>query len=133
MGRSLILAVLVLFWPSAVAAGELRWWLDPVVQRELALSPRQVSTIDALYRRTLPTRRALRDRLNREERALKNALADGPLDDATAALLIDRVESARSHHNIARVSMLVRIYFTLSTQQRERLAALPVAKIRTGP
>ena len=61
-----------------------RWWLDPGVQRELALTDRQVADIETEFGRTLNHRRLLRRQLDAANAELSRAFDHGDLSDAAA-------------------------------------------------
>ncbi len=117
-----MVAVLFALHVVPATAQRVRWWQDPAIQDDLALSPQQVSSIEQIYGRTLPERRVLRRRLDREDRLLQDALTRGTLSDAEAQALVNRVEDVRRRRNIARRSMLARIYRVLTPAQRLRLS-----------
>jgi Spy/CpxP family protein refolding chaperone len=98
-----------------------RWWLDPAVQRELVLTRAQVAAIQVEYDRTLDRRRRLRRELDQASAELTRALNRGDLSDDAAVALIDRVEDIRRRRNVARMRLLVAMYFLLTRDQRARL------------
>jgi Spy/CpxP family protein refolding chaperone len=106
---------------SATAAAQgVEWWRREDLQRQLRLTPGQIDTLDTLSRSTLQKRRALRAALDREERALEEAIAQ---DDEEAALArIPMVEAARAARNKERTLLLLRIYRVLTPEQRRALA-----------
>lgn len=108
-----------------------RWWLDPGIRRELALTARQVAAIDAEYSRTLEHRQLLRRAFDAADAELTRALARGDLSDAAADGLISRVEELRRQRNIARMKLLVAMYFLLTPDQRAQLRGV-VERERAG-
>ena len=98
-----------------------RWWLDPDVRCELALTARQAAAIDAEYGRTLEQRRRLRRAFDAANAELTQALARGDLPDAAAERLVSRVEDLRRQRNVARRHLLVAMYFLLTPTQRAQL------------
>jgi Spy/CpxP family protein refolding chaperone len=126
-----IALIFATLWLAAApaAAQAVEWWHVPRYQRELALTSEQSATIEAIFRRTLKERRALRDSLDRAEAALEDAFSRA--DENAAMRLIPEVEAARSARNTARTMMLVRIYWVLTPAQRHSLARL--TSERRGP
>ena len=98
-----------------------RWWLDPDVRRELALTGKQVADIETEFGRTLNYRLVLRQKFDTANAELARAFATGDLSDAAAEVLVSRVENLRRQRNVARVQLLVVIYFRLTPEQRARL------------
>jgi Spy/CpxP family protein refolding chaperone len=95
-----------------------KWWSSRQVQMELHLTSQQVKRIDAIFESSLPARRALRQELDALERQLDALLDSAAVDDSVAAALVTRVETARAHRNIARMTMLYRIRQVLTAEQR---------------
>lgn len=117
-------AVAIAFCQSTrgVAADTVFWWDSPSIQSTVALTPEQVSRLDAIYRESLPARRLLREQLTYLHAQLDRVLAEGRLDDTQGRLLAARVFEAEKRRNIARTIMLLRMYRLLSAEQRGRLA-----------
>jgi Spy/CpxP family protein refolding chaperone len=105
--------------------------LDSGIRRELALTARQVAAIDAEYSRTLEHRQLLRRAFDAADAELTRALARGDLSDATAEALISRVEDLRRQRNVARMHLLVAMYFLLTPDQRAQLRGV-VERERAG-
>jgi Spy/CpxP family protein refolding chaperone len=98
-----------------------RWWLDPQVQHELALTDSQVAQIAREFSRTLEHRRLLRQKFDVADAELARAFARGDLSDEAAEALVTRVEDLRRQRNVARLHLLVALYFLLTPEQRVRL------------
>ena len=101
-----------------------RWWLDAVVQRDLALTATQVAALQVEYDRTLESRRRLRRALDEASSELTRALERGDLSDDAADALIGRVEEIRRQRNVARMRLLVTMYFLLTPNQRAKLPSI---------
>jgi Spy/CpxP family protein refolding chaperone len=116
--RILILAVTVGI--SLVAApcdaGRTKWWLSEDIEAQLALTSGQVKEIEQIFEEVNPTCLHLQRALDDLESALARAMNED--QDARAASLVSRVESARAAHSIARTMMLLRIYRVLTPEQR---------------
>jgi Spy/CpxP family protein refolding chaperone len=131
--RILILVVTVGIWLQAVpcAAGRTKWWLSKGIEARLGLTSGQVETIEHIFEQANPTCLHLRRALDDLESAFERAMSND--QDARAASLVSRVESARAAHNIARTTMLLRIYRVLTPEQRIRLKGVrDRTRIATG-
>ena len=109
---------------SQVPVRGFRWWSDPNVQRELALTGKQVTDIEAEFGRTLEHRRLLRRKYDAANAELTRAFAHGDLSDAAAEAVVTRVEDLRRQRNVARMRLLVTLYFLLTPQQRKKLSGV---------
>ena len=121
------LSMLILLVSLGVSQGSVhgfRWWLDPDVQRDLALTGSQVAQIEAEFGRTLEHRRRLRRKFDAANAELTRALARGDLSDAAAEALVTRLEDIRRQRNIARMRLLVALYFLLTPGQRARFPSV---------
>jgi Spy/CpxP family protein refolding chaperone len=108
-----------------------RWWLDIDVQHDLGLTGRQVAEIEREFGRTLERRRRLREEFDVANAALARAFVRGDLSDEAAEALITRVEDLRRQRNVARMRLLVTLYFLLTPEQRARLSRV-VERTRIG-
>ena len=114
---SLVMLVLSLAARPA-AAGKCRWWLEPGVQRALALRSSQVAAIETEYSRTLNHRRLLRQELEAAHAEFTRALEHDDGSDAALEAMVSRVENLRQRRNVARTQLLVAFYFLLTPEQR---------------
>jgi Spy/CpxP family protein refolding chaperone len=69
----------------------------------------------------LEHRRLLRQKFDVADAELARAFARGDLSDEAAEALVTRVEDLRRQRNVARLRLLVALYFLLTPEQRERL------------
>ena len=102
------LALLMLvFMPSLgfsqVPLRGFRWWSDANVQRELALTGKQVTDIETEFSRTLKHRRLLRRKYDAANAELTRAFARGDFSDAAAEAVVTRVEDLRRQRHVARM------------------------------
>jgi hypothetical protein len=104
---------------ASPAAQRWEWWHDVTVQRELALSPQQVQSLDVLFHRDLTRRRALRAAVEAARVAFDRALAEG--NEPSAVALINRLADLESEQNVARATLLLRMSWVLSTVQQTKL------------
>lgn len=119
--RILILVMTVGIWLQAApcGAGRTKWWLSKGIEARLGLTSGQVEKIEHIFEQANPTCLHLRRALDDVESTFEDAMNND--QDARAASLVSRVESARAAHNIARTMMLLRIYRVLTPEQRIRL------------
>ena len=91
---------------------------------ELGITDAQSAAINDIFETTIPRLREARQDLERAEQDLSRTIKEHKADIAFVSLQLDRVESARSHHNKMRSLMLYRIHALLSEEQRVKLEAV---------
>jgi Spy/CpxP family protein refolding chaperone len=96
-----------------------KWWLYD--RAELGIADQQSQQINEIFESTLPKLRAAREEMDRADAELTRVIKEHTADLATVSLLVDRVESARSHYTKVRVLMLYRMHLLLSPDQRAKL------------
>ena len=99
-----------------------KWWLYD--RAELGITDQQSAAINDIFEANIHKLREARRQLDEAEAELSRTIKEHTADLATVSLLLDRVESARSHHNKLRTLMLYRIHALLSADQRAKLEAL---------
>ena len=109
---------------AAARPGQDKWWQDPAIQQELALTAEQVRTLEWLFASTQMEQRSLGKALARLERSLQQAIAVADLDDEGLGHAVDEVEAMRAKRNTTRTLMLYRMYRILSQEQRQQLKAM---------
>lgn len=109
---------------ATAGAGQDKWWQDPVIQRELALTADQVRTLDRLFASTHAEQRRLGKALAELEKSLQHAMATADVDDVNLARAVDELEAVRARRNTTRTLMLFRMYRTLTPAQRQRLRTI---------
>lgn len=126
-GLAAALAI-ALLWPSAAvpadAGQKAKWWRSELYQRELALTADQVSRIEGIFQESWPSLQESKQELDRLEKQLSAAIADGTAEESRVVRLIDEVEASRSALGRTRSLMLFRIHRLLTPAQRTRLKAL---------
>ena len=110
--------------PDPAAAQGFKWWQSERFQREMALSPDQVTRLEAIFQATVPTLRAQKDALDKVESEFSRLVADGRADDAQALEFIARVEAARSDLGKTRGLMLFKMRRMLTSDQHVKLQVL---------
>lgn len=86
-----------------------KWWQTERFQKELGLSPDQVTRIEGIYQAAEPLLRAQRKAVDKNEKALSKTVADPASDEAVVLQAIDRLEAARSEVSRTRNLMFFRI------------------------
>lgn len=110
--------------PAGAAAQGFKWWQEAKFQRELALSPEQVTRLEEIYTAAGPQMRAAKATLDRLQSELSAMVNDGRADDTAASDLIRRVETARADLGVSRSVMLYRMRRLLTTDQHVKLKVL---------
>lgn len=124
LGAAALLALLVAGGQSPAEAQGFKWWQEADYQRELALTPEQVTRLEELFQAAVPQMRTQKAALDRLQAELSAMVSDGRADDATADDLITRVEAARADLARSRALMLYRMRRLLTTDQHVKLTAL---------
>ncbi len=96
------------------------WWRDAEFQRELTLTPDQVSRIESVFQSTVPTLRAKKTDLDQQEDQLSR-LVGANADESIVTKQVDRVEAIRSDMNKMRTLMLLHMRQVLTPEQRVKL------------
>jgi Spy/CpxP family protein refolding chaperone len=99
-----------------------RWWRDPSIQHDLALTPSQVRRLETIFERDLPARIAMHEKIRRMDADLLRVI--GNEDEGRVRQFIDDLEALRQRQNTRRALMLLEMYRTLTPRQRLTLAAI---------
>jgi Spy/CpxP family protein refolding chaperone len=115
--------VLLTMIPAAVSVQEAsdsnrRWWRVPAIQRQLRLTPKQVTTFDGLFERGLAERIQRHRQIQDMDRRLAHIMEYGTVDEGDIADLSADVEALRAQQNIRRTLMLFTMYQALTDEQR---------------
>lgn len=100
-----------------------KWWVDPKLRAELAITDQQSAAIEAIWQKGLSERSETRVTLEKLEAALDQMMLDASADEASVIAQIDKVEAARTAASKTRTLMLYRINKVLMPEQRAKLAA----------
>jgi Spy/CpxP family protein refolding chaperone len=100
------------------------WWRNESIVRDLGLTAEQTARLNAIFETTMPELRQDREELERLEAKLSRMILDERMDEASLAVQIDRVETARANGNKTRSLMLTRMYRVLTREQRTRFDQL---------
>jgi Spy/CpxP family protein refolding chaperone len=100
-----------------------KWWLSPEGKKEFGISEQQSKDLEAQFQQMLPTLRANKSELDKQEKTLNQLLGNASSSEPTVAQAIDRVEAARSALSRTRTLMLYRMYRLLTPEQRAKVQA----------
>lgn len=125
LGRTVLIASLLLAGLVTPAAAQgFKWWQNDRFQRELSLTTEQVGRLEEIYQAAGPAMRAQKGALDRLQSDLSAMVNDGRADEAAAADLIARVETARADLGRTRGVMLYRMRRLLTSDQHMKLKVL---------
>ena len=96
------------------------WWKDAQFQRDLSLTPDQVSKIDAVFQAAISQLRQKKQELDQQEEELSQMIGANA-DETAVTRQVDKVESIRASMNKMRTLMLLRMRQVLSPDQRVKL------------
>ena len=116
----LTLSAVVLALP-AVASAQGRWWQSDRFQKELGLTPEQITRIEGIYQSARPLLRAQKEAFDRREDKLSKVIADPKSDEAMVVQATDRLEAARNEMGRTRTLMIFRIRRVLTDEQHVKL------------
>ena len=119
----LTLSAVVLALP-AVASAQGRWWQSDRFQKELGLTPEQITRIEGIYQSARPLLRAQKEAFDRREDKLSKVIADPKSDEAMVVQATDRLEAARNEMGRTRTLMIFRIRRVLTDEQHVKLNAM---------
>ena len=98
-----------------------RWWQSDEVKAHVGLTDDQSAELERIYKRALPKLRESMRRLNAEEHALSQLVADMSVEEIDVTRQVDRVEAVRSELSKTRLLMVFRMYRVLKADQRDAL------------
>jgi Spy/CpxP family protein refolding chaperone len=100
-----------------------KWWIDPQLRADLAITDAQSAAVDDIWQKSLPTLRDARGLLEKQEDVLSVMIRDGAAEAAVAAQ-IERVENMRAELNKGRTLMIYRMNKVLTPEQRAKVKAM---------
>ena len=99
------------------------WWKDAQFQRDLSLTPDQVSKIDAVFQAAISQLRQKKQELDQQEEELSQMIGANA-DETAVTRQVDKVESIRASMNKMRTLMLLHERQVLAPEQRVKLNKL---------
>jgi len=120
----LVLSLIVLTAASPAFAQGFKWWQTERFQKELTLTPEQITRIEGIYQTTEPLVRAQKQAIDRREEKLSKVIQDPKSDEAVLLQATDRLEAARNELSRTRTLMLFRIRRVLTDEQNIKINAM---------
>ena len=125
MRQILCAALLAVFLAAPAArAGDMadgKWWKNPRVTSELALSPEQSSEIEKIFVHSRPKLIDLKADLEKKQLDLQVAMDDAAADRSAVEKKIEAVETARAALQKTRALMILDMKHVLKPEQWDRL------------
>jgi len=103
--------------PPAAPGFSFKWWQNERFQKELKLTPEQITRIEGIFQAAEPMLRAQKDAVDRREEKLSKLISDPKATEAGVLQGTDRLELARNEMTRTRTLMLFRIRRVLSDEQ----------------
>jgi Spy/CpxP family protein refolding chaperone len=100
-----------------------KWWIDPQLRAELAITDAQSAAVDDIWQKSLPQLRDGRGLLEKQEDVLSQMIAADAAEAAITAQ-IDRVENMRAELAKGRTLMIYRMNKLLTPEQRAKVKAM---------
>jgi len=121
----LVLSLIVQAAAPAQAQGfRFKWWQTEQFQKELKLTPEQVTRIEGIFQASEPLLRAQVQAVDRREEKLSKVISDPKSDEPAVIQATDRLEAARNEMTRTRTLMLFRIRRVLNDEQLVKLNQL---------
>ena len=120
----LVLALAILTTPDVIAAQGSKWWQTERFQKELALTPDQISRLEEVFQSSLPALRAQKRALDKLEDELSQMVAEARVGEPELEAFALRVESARAELSKTRTLQLYRMRRVLTAEQHQKMKAL---------
>jgi Spy/CpxP family protein refolding chaperone len=99
------------------------WWKDPVVVKELRLTPDQSSRIDAIWKKRETDMHAASKEYERQREELNRLMAERKVGVDVIGVQHDRVEAQRTTLNKSRTIMIYQFSLVLTPEQNTALKA----------
>ncbi len=121
---ALVLMAISLGGGSLGAAQSFRWWQNERFQKEMTLSPDQISRLEELFQASLPALRAQKRALDKLEDELSKMVAEARVGEPELEAFAARVEAARAELSKTRTLQLYRMRRVLTAEQHAKMKAL---------
>ena len=118
------LSLLAFLWANPAHAQRFRWWMDDKIQRELAITPDQITRIDAVFQAAQPALRAQQRALSKLEDELSKMVLEANIEESEVEHFVTKVEAARADLGRSRTMMIFRMRRILTTEQHAKLQKL---------
>jgi Spy/CpxP family protein refolding chaperone len=121
---ALVLAALGLATDTPATAQGFKWWASERFQKGLALSPEQITQLDAIFQGTLPVLRAQKRALDKLEDELSRMIGEARAGEPELEAFAVRVEAARAELGKTRTLQLYRMRRVLTLEQHKKMKEL---------
>jgi Spy/CpxP family protein refolding chaperone len=111
--------------PDAQKPGQPRlpWWKDPVVVKELRLTPDQSAKIDSIWRKRETEMHSASKEYERQKEELNRLMTERKVGVDVIGVQHDRVEAQRTTLNKSRTIMIYQFSLVLTPEQNTALKA----------
>lgn len=120
----LVLSLVVQGAATPAFAQSFKWWQTERFQKELKLTPEQITRIEGIFLASEPLLRAQKEAVDRREEKLSKVISDPKSDEPAVIQATDRLELARNEVTRTRTLMLFRIRRVLNDEQLLKLNAM---------
>jgi Spy/CpxP family protein refolding chaperone len=120
----LVLSLILLSSPGAVAAQGFKWWQNDRFKQELGLTAEQVTRLEEIFQALQPTLRTQKDALDKFESKLSKVISDPRADEAMVLQAVEKTEGARVELTKSRTLLTFRMGRILTIDQNVKLKAL---------
>lgn len=120
----LVLSLIVQAAATPAFAQGFKWWQTERFQKELKLTPEQITRIEGIFQASEPLLRAQKQAVDRREEKLSKVISDSKSDEPAVIQATDRLELARNEMTRTRTLMLFRIRRVLNDEQLQTLNAM---------
>jgi Spy/CpxP family protein refolding chaperone len=117
----LALSLIVHAVATPAFAQNFKWWQAERFQKELKLTPEQITRIEGIFLASEPLLRAQKEAVDRREEKLSKVISDPKSDEPAVIQATDRLELARNEVTRTRTLMLFRIRRVLNDEQLLKL------------
>lgn len=100
-----------------------KWWIDPQLRQQLAITDAQSKLIEEIWEKSLPDLRKLHQQLTAFEDQVSQMIQDGA-SEASITTQIEQTENTRAQANKTRTLMVYRMYEVLTPDQRAKVKAM---------
>ncbi len=108
-------------WPAMAQSSNFTWWSNPVLVKELNLTPEQTEKIRAIVRSYRDRLFDARNSVQKAEAQLEDMMNDETVDPAAAKPVIDHIVSGRSNSLRLVTEMSVQLRSVITADQWRQL------------
>lgn len=121
---ALVLGALGLAIAAPASAQGFKWWESERFQKQLALTPEQISKLDEIFQSYLPALRAQKRALDKLEDELSRMILEARVAEPELEAFVVGVEAARAELGKTRTLQLYRMRRVLSAEQNKKMKDL---------